>query len=363
MSELIAYRTSNGRVALLATVSLLALSSVAAAAEEGDPPSVWIELGAQLERIDGSQAPFDPAFLSPMPSFITTTPVELQRPARYGIGGEGKLSFQPEGSDWMFSAAVRYGRANGQKYLHEQTPGQNITIHIGSAVLQTVAPYQRFAETRTSNKESHTFLDFQVGKDVGLGFLGRHTTSNFGFGVRFAQFTSKTAAHMSVETNLSFPSTILGTKYKTIFSFEGSSERSFHGLGPSLSWNGSADLLRGADDAAVTFDWAVNGAILFGRQKADVDGITVGRHTTGNLIGRPVTVQTNPPPLNASRSRSVTVPNLGGSGGISFRFPNAKVSVGYRIDYFFGAMDGGIATAKSYDRSFHGPYATISVGL
>ena len=55
MSELIAYRTSNGRRALLATVSLLALSSVATAAEENERPTVWIELGAQLEARERAQ--------------------------------------------------------------------------------------------------------------------------------------------------------------------------------------------------------------------------------------------------------------------------------------------------------------------
>jgi hypothetical protein len=31
--------------------------------------------------------------------------------------------------------------------------------------------------------------------------------------------------------------------------------------------------------------------------------------------------------------------------------------------YFLGAMDGGIDARKTYDRNFHGPFATISIGL
>jgi len=57
------------------------------------------------------------------------------------------------------------------------------------------------------------------------------------------------------------------------------------------------------------------------------------------------------------------VPNLGGFAGLSFKYPNAKVSVGYRADFFFGAMDGGIDAHKSYDRDFYGPFATVSIGL
>jgi hypothetical protein len=59
----------------------------------------------------------------------------------------------------------------------------------------------------------------------------------------------------------------------------------------------------------------------------------------------------------------VTVPNLGGFAALSYRFTNAKLSVGYRGDFFFGAMDRGLDTHKSVTTGFHGPFATISVGL
>jgi hypothetical protein len=42
---------------------------------------------------------------------------------------------------------------------------------------------------------------------------------------------------------------------------------------------------------------------------------------------------------------------------------HAIVSFGYRADGFFGAIDGGIDTYKSYNRGFFGPYANISIGL
>jgi hypothetical protein len=49
--------------------------------------------------------------------------------------------------------------------------------------------------------------------------------------------------------------------------------------------------------------------------------------------------------------------------GISFRYPNAKVSFGYRADLFLGAMDVGIDARHTKDRNFYGPFATISLGL
>jgi len=39
------------------------------------------------------------------------------------------------------------------------------------------------------------------------------------------------------------------------------------------------------------------------------------------------------------------------------------VSLGYRADFFFGAVDGGIDTRVSKTLGLNGPYATISVGL
>ena len=54
--------------------------------------------------------------------------------------------------------------------------------------------------------------------------------------------------------------------------------RSFHGVGPSLSWNASATLLGNKDAGELTFDWGINGAVLFGRQKAKTSHTTQAYH-------------------------------------------------------------------------------------
>ena len=77
----------------------------------------------------------------------------------------------------------------------------------------------------------------------------------------------------------------------------------------------------------------------------------------------PHTVSGFPVTIDHTRSRSITVPNIGGFAGLSYRYDSAKLSFGYRADFFFGAMDGGIDTRKTYDRNFYGPYATLSIGL
>ncbi len=68
-------------------------------------------------------------------------------------------------------------------------------------------------------------------------------------------------------------------------------------------------------------------------------------------------------PHHNTRSRRVTVPNVGGFAGLSYNYANAKLSFGYKADFFFGAIDGGIDVRKSENRAFYGPYASISIGL
>jgi hypothetical protein len=68
-------------------------------------------------------------------------------------------------------------------------------------------------------------------------------------------------------------------------------------------------------------------------------------------------------PVTRTRSRTVTIPNVGGFAGLSYRFSNARISAGYRADFFFGAKDGGIDAADRENLGFHGPFASISVGL
>lgn len=53
-----------------------------------------------------------------------------------------------------------------------------------------------------------------------------------------------------------------------------------------------------------------------------------------------------------------------GFGPPLFLLPAAKkISAGYRADFFFGAMDGGLDSRRTEDEKFYGPFATVSIGL
>ncbi|HEY4125617.1 MAG TPA: hypothetical protein VGM36_13450 [Rhizomicrobium sp.] len=355
---------------LLASLPLA--DTATAHSDDADRPTVWIELGGQLQRVDGREDAFAPPFaqVSPQPGpFSPVSPIEAQRQGRYAIGGEGKISFEPEGSNWVFSAGVKYSRSNRNRLVHQQTSLKTTAVIFGQAITQTG---RDFADTDVHNRASQTILDFKAGKDVGLGMFGPESQSLLSFGVRVAQISSKSKVDIHARPDFEFgPYPALGT-YLPLnqrhhdYIGTATTERSFKGIGPSLSWDGSAPLLRDSDQATINFDWGVDGAILFGRQKSG--GVhQTSKHSYEKKYHPSVTygyqlIYANLPHRN-DRSRSVIVPNIGGFAGFSYRFPDARLSLGYRADFFFGAVDAGVDARHTADRGFYGPYASISIGL
>ncbi|HEY4124709.1 MAG TPA: hypothetical protein VGM36_08855 [Rhizomicrobium sp.] len=372
MSELITTRRADFRWQLLTTVSALSLLGAAttqAKAEDTDRPTVWIELGAQSERLDSSQQEFVPPFLahSVRAPLWNETPMSVERPGRYAIGGEGKISFEPAGTNWVFSASLRYGRSNRSKSLQQQSNAPTLVPYNGGMVPAIPKLYD---DATGKSSSSHAILDFMAGKDVGLGVFGGDSKLNFG--VRFAQFASGASGAMQSRPTLGhiqhvniFGSLYANYYYPRNFKAAFSNSRSFHGVGPSISWDASAPVIGNKDAGEVTFDWGLNAAVLFGRQKARVHHQTSGNYVQmSNLLSKyNVLSSYHHMPPDKARSHSVVVPNVGGFAGVSFKFPNAKISMGYRADIFFGAMDAGIDTRKTYNQAFYGPFATISIGL
>jgi iron complex outermembrane receptor protein len=394
---------SNGhqdyRWQLLTTVSMLTLfasmsisDNAAAANNDADHPVVWIELGGQLERQIGQGDPYAPPFVTNYASSSAYKPLSVQqieKPPTMSIGGEGKLSFTPEGSDWVFSASVRYGRANGRKTKEQDGPNQPITqvqryftyptprhyptYAVRHCCRTIVAPYsdrQNGVQPDIVHNDSHAIIDFQAGKDVGLGLFGRGDSSLVSLGVRIAQFTAKSSVSLRAIPDVQHineaPASLLqlyprlfynATRYHSFYG-TAHSERSFRGVGPSLSWSSSVPLLGNAQAGKFSLDWGANAAVLFGRRKA-----AGHHHESGHFFGSGLQSYYTAPVVRFDRDRIATVPNVGGFAGVSFKFPNAKVSMGYRGDFFFGAMDTGIDTERTKTVGFYGPFASISIGF
>ena len=385
MSEL---NKTNARVSLrhglLLTVSVTALlgmvGDLSAKADESESrPIVWIELGGQWDHMSGQAESFVPPFTVLGEQHGLMSAADVQSAPRSSIDENGSISFQPDGSDWKLSASIRYGRSSAKKERQQQTIATT-TLSNGH-VLYINGPdgyIDRTADYAAKSTESHAILDFTVGKDIGLGLWRGNASSQIALGVRFAQFTAKSsmelrgdpyphragpkyfsASHVSIPFNV----------YYQFYKARPVLERDFRGFGPSLSWSGSVPVVGSHDeDAEITFDWGANGAILFGRQKAQIHHNT----TADRIAYLPFAPLSGKPKYsndryvnNASfhRSRSLVVPNVGALAGMSLKFTNAKVSLGYRADFFFGAMDGGIDTRKSATLGFYGPFASVSIGI
>ena len=300
MSELISLQRRNEefRRQLLATVSVATLvlgvcqSAETKASEDADHPTVWIELGGQMQHITGQGDAFSPGFLAANPNspvLQPTTPLQAQKPVPFVFGEEGKITIQPEDSRWVFTAAASYGRSSNFTRVDHQT---NSTHHAGYkygvATNPQIITVADFAETQVRSQESHAVLDFSAGKDVGLGMFGREGSSILSLGVRFAQFSAKSTFDVRARPDFkvvsySFPTfhfTLLGSQFHN-YHATGLSSRSFHGLGPTLSWNGSAPIEGEAQSGEINLDWGANASILFGKQKTNVQHHESARYQGG----------------------------------------------------------------------------------
>jgi hypothetical protein len=383
--------TRDGRIGfrwqLLTTVSAVALigfgtGATLAADDDSDRPPLWIELGGQLSRLDDGQQIFAPAIMDARPSVFLPSQ-KFEKSPLYSVDETGKLTFQPDGSDWFFYASIRYGRSNGKREVHQQSYPKSFVTHVyfsGYHHTYAFAPKAaKSADTTVSSGETHAIVDFQAGKDFGLGMFGsKDATSVFGLGIRYAQFSNRTNIALKSDPDWHFaykyftytPAHVTHLKWVGSQPYHSraaslTATRSFHGIGPSLSWNASSPFMGNSKDGEFSFDWGLNAAILFGRQRAKTHHQTTGRFGKGtgyNHGSRPITQQ-GPVTPDHTRARTVTVPNVGGFAGLSFQIQNFKVSAGYRADLFFGAMDGGIDAAKKENVGFYGPFATISVGI
>ena len=388
MSELIAKTTPfNSRWRLMTTACALALlasleGTSRAIADDASDPSVWIEVGGQLERIGGTGDRFIAPFMAITPTpepYKFASPIDAVRPPGYAAGEEVKITFEPKDTNWVFEAGLRYGRSNGKK-----TEAHNTFIVAGSVCIfgscipeVPQGPWftgDQFAKTISKHNESHLVLDFMAGKDVGLGMFGKSSDAVVSAGVRFAQFQAKSDIKVYAQPNVHFyngaaypsPGKYLPAYNFNAYRMVANSERNFRGVGPSLSIAASTPLFGNPNGAEFELDWGANAAVLFGRQYTKTSHYTTASHAHFNKYTSftPSHTVLYPPQHHASlRSRNVTVPNIGGFAAISLKFPNAKVSLGYRGDFFFGANDAGIDVRKEDTLSFHGPYATISIGL
>jgi len=341
-------------------------------------PQVWVQLGGNFAQLSADMQPYEPQFASDNPPLRTNLPLQqdVEKAAAAGFDWEGKLTIQPTDSDWVLKAGVRYGRSSVSKHLHQSLPPQTKdTLLIASgfpAFNCSIAPppigydgvcrafFQEFADAQGTIEDEHTMIDFTLGKDVGLGSFGQGAKSTLAAGIRMVRFTSDIKSAFDSDPLYAFDEPYRA-KYHYLDKATNEEHHSFNGIGPEVTWDGSMPVAGNASDGEVTLDWGVNAAVLFGRKKASGSGEVLSTYCGYGTLSDCENIHQTPHAF--SRSERATVPNLGGYIGASALYRNAKISLGYRGDFFFNAMDGGQDTAKSYNRGFYGPYLNVSLGL
>lgn len=321
----------------LALVTYISSSGAAGAANSGRP-LIWFEASGQFDQLDDNQTNWIPQFVPGYPvGPLADQYTAIQRNPKTGFDADASIAFQPEDSDWSFRAAIRIGKA--------RQPGSVMVSHH----LSSHGKYSTRYDASSHKNESHQIVDFQVGKDVGLGGAEWNAESTVRVGVRIADLRSRSNFHVSTNVPISGGHTAFNDASSR-------ASRRFAGLGPSIAWDASVPIAGTAQDGQLAVDWTAAASLLFGRQRAKVE-------TRATYQGQYQGGQKAQTQYTYARHKNVTVPNLGASLGVSYRWSTARVSLGYRADFFFNAIDGGIATASKENRGFFGPYAAISIGI
>jgi hypothetical protein len=327
--------TSVSAVALAATIS----SSDAAS----DRPMIWLQASGQFDQLADSQSLWVPEFVPGRPlGPLADQYTSVQKKPRTGFDADASVLFQPQDSDWSLRASVGIGKA--------RQPGSVLA----SQHMPSHGKYSTHYGATSHNNESHEVVDFQAGKDVGLG-----GGSTIRAGVRIASLRSRSDVNVSTNVPIS-TSTAFNDASSRI-------SRRFAGVGPSLAWDGSVPIAGAAQDGQLVVDWSAAASFLFGRQttKENAKATYQGQYRVWTQFhyNNHQTAVRQQIHNTVSRSNNVTVPNLGGFAAVSWRTSDAKVSLGYRADFFFGAIDGGIGAAKKENRGFFGPFASVSIGI
>lgn len=349
MTEIVQHHVRKSlRYRLLLSASSAAVLVFAPEAQAQDShPAVWVELGGAFDQISRDASTWVPPNLTD--PIANPSPDPFGRSPAIGYDWDAAIEIQPNGSDWIYSASVRYGRAQrGPRRFHDQTYEEKL-VSAGKYNLTTYA----FLNAREVSRSSHVIVDFSVGRDVGLGSFhsGKATVH---FGVRMAQLNERAEATLTAFSTAP-------AKYssgKIVHKADALMARSYTGVGPAVSWDGATPFVGTLNDG-FSFDWGANASVLFGRQKARIALHTQDARYNGGGAYTVLSHLTSAP----FRDRTVVVPNLGGFAGLSWRLPSGKVSLGYRADFFFGAIDGGVSTSQKDTRGFYGPFASFSFGL
>ena len=187
MSELIKTHDNRATIRwkLLTGASALALTAYVssagmAKAEDASRPLIWIELDGQFAQQKNDLEIYSPPFLAASP-FDAVSHLGLEKSTAERSGTRARRLRSSRGKRLDSFARIRYGKtaqnAKSSNHIDASTP--IVTL---SALDDAYNAYQ---DSRRQSSESHTIVDFQAGKDVGLGRFGSDASSVVSLGVRY----------------------------------------------------------------------------------------------------------------------------------------------------------------------------------
>jgi hypothetical protein len=310
---------SNRKSRLFWQVSTIVLLAAVPAAALAAPSEggLWVELGGQY-TFDNSGDTQDIGAFGVTPNIHPGD----------GYSVNGKITWKPEGSAFSYALGVKYGR----------TRSRGIT---GSYYSSTGEGSYYSAKGEEHTKRTHTIVDFEVGKDVGVGMFGHNATTTVGVGLRYAHLNTTTRGSFTTASKYQTGSGTFGTK------------RTSDLVGPRLFFKVEAPV----GSTGFTVSAGAGGGVLYGRNKiqSDLDR-TINSHETDFAIEA-----VGGSHYAFSRSKNRFSPTADGFAQLNWKLPSAPltVSAGYKFDGVFNGMDGGYSSAHQINVIDSGPYLSM----
>ncbi|MBL4872429.1 MAG: hypothetical protein JKY41_03320 [Rhodobacteraceae bacterium] len=276
---------------LLASTAVVLLSSATPGFAQGVGSGAWVS-------VEGGVAAISTGYDSYMYS------VESTDPDAETIPGTGINMFFEVGiniPNTPYSVGLGFRNSSNGSSLYESTYDSF---------------YSSYDTSDSSNEGSFTTLDFEIGRDIGLGGVGSGRVT---LGVRGAQVGIASSGYYS-------------DYYSSGYN---SQSASFIGAGPRVALEASVPVMN-----RVSFDAEVGVAMLFGTTTSSSDSYSYGGGPSGYSI--------HGPSRSSSDTSSSTVTNIDFSAALSYLIgSNSKVSLGYRSESFTGLNLGGYGYADT----------------
>lgn len=322
------YKRFAGMLAGIGLVAAAAIGSAGAAIAQSTPTAAGLYLEAEGQLVFGASH-FDAGLVPP--TIADVVGPGAKRDEGNGLGGALALGYS-----WSngWGAAVRYRRLDAD----------DSTAPVDTGIMTFVAGFPLVPGgfligalgARTEVESKTSIIDFEVGKDLDVGGGWLHV---FG-GVTYA----------SIERDVAVISEDCGC---VPFSVHFAND--FHGAGPKIGARGSVPVT-----GAVSFVGGVSVAALFGTSKF------------ASRLDDPLF----PIPSSFSDEDRRTVAALDGHAGIAIGLGPGSLTLGYRIDAMFGALDtdqrvspifrsAGLPKIGDDHANFveHGPFARFTLPL